>query len=112
MRKEQKDFTFFTFARYFSHTKASFASTIQVRAVSEWVDRPVFDQRGLKCVKEAEKKIFPLRRLLPTWFPFIPRKELLGDSAEHTSSLSSDPLTQISDRLLSPDPRQPMAEGS
>lgn len=54
----------------------------------------------LKCVKEAERKIFPLGCLLPPWFPFIPRKEPLGDAG----SPSSDPLTQMSAGPRFPDP--------
>lgn len=88
----------FTFACYFSHNEASFVSTTRVRAVAEWVDLTMFDQHCLKCVKEAEKKIFPLGRFCPTWVPFMLQKELLGDNAEpgtHRLSVLCDPLTQI-----------------
>lgn len=82
MRKEQTDFTFFTFAGYLSPGKASLLSTIHAHADSEWEDQPLFDHHCLKSVKEAERKIFPLGSLRPTWVPFIPQKRLLGDSAE------------------------------
>lgn len=47
--KEQRDFTFFTFACFFSHTKASFVSTMLVRAGSGWVDRRAFDRLSEMC---------------------------------------------------------------
>lgn len=108
-RKEQRDFTFFTFACYFSHAKASFVSTML--GLGGWTGGR--STGCLKCVKEAEKKIFPLGSLLPAWFPFHRRSSWETPlNVVHTSSLSPDPLTQISDRLHSPDPRRPMAEGS
>lgn len=82
MRKEQTDFTFFTFAGYLSSSKASLLSTMHACAVSEWGDQPLFDHHCLKSVREAERKIFPLGNLRPTWVPFIPQNRLLGDSAE------------------------------
>lgn len=79
MRKEQTDFTFFTFAGYLSPGKASLLSTMHV---SESEEQPLFDRHCLQSVKEAERKIFPLGSLRPTWVPFIPQNRLLGNSAE------------------------------
>lgn len=82
MRKEQTDFTFFTFAGYLSPCKSSLLSTMHAHAVSEWENQPLFDHHCLKSVKEAERKIFPLGSRRPTWVPFIPQNRLLGDSTE------------------------------
>lgn len=66
-----------------SHTlRPSLLSTTRVRAVADCDDQPVFERHCLKCVREAERKIFPSGSLRPTWVPFIPQRELLGDSVE------------------------------